>query len=94
MVPNLTRLVKEVTKKHIIVYPNSGEVYAPLTKCWGKGETAKVDANDQGLQAFADFTVQLREIGADIIGGCCRIYPTHIAKIRSTHDQIYARNKP
>lgn len=76
------RLIKEVCTKHIICYPNSGEKYNPLYKTWGKGETASVDASDKGLDEFAKLTVKLRESGTHIIGGCCKIYPTHIAKLK------------
>ena len=34
---------------------------------------------------FAELTVQWRELGASIIGGCCHIGPEHIAKIKEVH---------
>lgn len=59
--------------KKIVVYPNSGEVFDPKTKTW------------RGLSDPGEFTVMAREwiaLGVDIIGGCCRIGPRHIAQLK------------
>ena len=58
--------------KKIVVYPNSGEVYDANTKTWE-------NCSDPDL--FVVMTKEWLELGADIIGGCCRIGPTHIARI-------------
>ena len=55
---------------------------------WHDAETAKIDKNDEGLEAFANHSVKWREAGADIIGGCCRILPSHIAQMKKVHDKI------
>lgn len=55
--------------KKIVVYPNSGEVYHAESKTWS---------------GFSDPTVcelmttEWLHLGADIIGGCCRMGPEHI----------------
>lgn len=60
--------------KKIIVYPNSGEVYHSESKSWfGMSDPA----------AFEKMAREWHKIGADIIGGCCRIGPEYIDKIRS-----------
>ena len=60
--------------KRIIVYPNSGEVYHAKTKSW-------FGASDP--EVFEKMALEWNEKGADIIGGCCRIGPEHISRIRN-----------
>ncbi len=58
--------------KKIVVYPNSGEVYNSESKTW------------LGLSDPNSFTMMAKEwidLGADILGGCCRIGPDHIKSI-------------
>ncbi len=55
--------------KIIIVYPNSGEVYHAKSKTW-------LGLSNPNL--FVTMTKEWIELGADIIGGCCRIGPEHI----------------
>ncbi len=55
--------------KKIVMYPNSGEVYHAKSKTW-RGVSDP--------QIFADMAKELVDLGADIIGGCCRIGPEHI----------------
>jgi homocysteine S-methyltransferase len=61
--------------KKIVVYPNSGETYEANTKSWS-GEATCVLLSKEWL-----------ELGADIIGGCCRVGPEHIKSIASVLDQ-------
>jgi homocysteine S-methyltransferase len=71
-IPDLIRAVTAVTDKPVIVYPNSGETYDPITKCW-RGE---VDPSE-----FGTFSREWRKLGAALIGGCCRTTPQHIRQI-------------
>lgn len=58
--------------KKIIVYPNSGEAYNAKSKTWlGLSEP----------KLFVKMTREWSILGADIIGGCCRISTTHIRKM-------------
>jgi homocysteine S-methyltransferase len=76
--PNLVkafiRKVKSLApSKKVIVYPNSGEIFSAEDKTWAPCEHP------------ADFSLQIEEwikLGADIIGGCCRIGPEHIQAIK------------
>lgn len=61
--------------KKIVVYPNSGETYDAKTKSWS-GEATCVLLTSEWLK-----------LGADIIGGCCRVGPDHIKLIASVLDQ-------
>lgn len=53
----------------LVVYPNSGEDYDAGTHSWS-GE------NDPG--SFAEQARRWRELGAGLIGGCCRTGPEHV----------------
>ena len=58
--------------KRIIVYPNSGESYNAKSKTW-------MGISDPNL--FSEMTKEWIDLGADIIGGCCRIGPQHICSL-------------
>lgn len=68
----LIRNLYNATKKPIIVYPNSGEIYDAATNQW-LGETS---CDAFGMQARAWYAN-----GARIIGGCCRTTPEHIKQV-------------
>jgi homocysteine S-methyltransferase len=73
-IPSLIREIKKSTHKPIIVYPNSGEVYDPLSNTW-QGETS--------CDAFGLQSKVWHENGATLIGGCCRTTPDHIREIKN-----------
>lgn len=56
--------------KAVIVYPNSGEKYQSADNSWF-GMVSPVEC--------AEAASSWRDAGADIIGGCCRVGPEHIA---------------
>lgn len=59
--------------KKIVIYPNSGQTYHAASKTW------------QGISDPVAFVAMAREwhaLGADILGGCCRIGPEHIRLLR------------
>ena len=57
----------------LVAYPNSGEIYDPLTKTWGPGESTAA--------TLADLAADWRARGARLIGGCCRTTPADIAEL-------------
>ncbi|MBT8077774.1 MAG: homocysteine S-methyltransferase [Gammaproteobacteria bacterium] len=59
--------------KAIVVYPNSGETYESATNTW-HGTVSPVEC--------ADASLEWRDAGATLIGGCCRMGPQHIAAIK------------
>lgn len=61
-----------VPSKQVLIYPNSGEVYDASTKTW----LALSEPLD-----FANLTKKWVSQGANMVGGCCRIGPEHIAKL-------------
>lgn len=61
------------TKKPLVVYPNSGETYDPVTKTWhAAGPHAK---------GWSHFVPLWEKTGAVCIGGCCRTLPHDIEEI-------------
>lgn len=71
-------LIKElqaaVPEKHIIAYPNSGEIYDASDKSWS-GTVTPGDC--------ADAAGEWIKAGAKIVGGCCRMGPEHIKAMGS-----------
>ena len=57
-----------------VVYPNSGEEWDAVNKCWN-GSSQELIKNIKGWM----------ELGANVIGGCCRVGPELIEQI---HEEI------
>lgn len=71
-ISSLVSIACDATDKPIVVYPNSGETYNAATNNW------------HGTIACADFGPQTRawyDLGARVLGGCCRTTPEHIGEI-------------
>lgn len=70
---HISGLIKEIkkvdNKKHIVVYPNSGEFFDAKSKIW---------SGTSDPDSFVDLALDWKSKGANIIGGCCRIGPNHI----------------
>jgi len=62
----------KIGDKKVVVYPNSGESYHAKTKTW-------MGVSDPDL--FVEMAKEWIDLGADIIGGCCRIGPDHVKKL-------------
>ncbi len=71
-IPSLIKEARKATRKPILVYPNSGEVYNAETNTW-HGETS--------CESFGLQSKEWRDSGANLIGGCCRTNPDHIREI-------------
>ena len=71
--PDLIPAAFAVTRKPIIVYPNSGETYDVARKDW-HGESVPAE--------FGTMSREWRKLGAAGVGGCCRTRPAHIQQIR------------
>jgi len=63
----------------VAVYPNSGEGWDAEHRCW-------VGEND--ADHFAEHAREWIKAGANIIGGCCRTGPEHIAQLRAIVDEL------
>ena len=73
---NLARL----TKKPLVVYPNSGEVYDSSSKTWSQ------EGNQ--MTKIEELAPRWYELGARLIGGCCRTTPEDIQNIRRALEPI------
>lgn len=63
---------KECLDKKIVVYPNSGEIYDVNSKKWN---------GISDIDLFTDMAKEWIDLGVDIIGGCCRVGPSHIKSL-------------
>ncbi|TGA96802.1 homocysteine S-methyltransferase [Sporolactobacillus shoreae] len=74
LITPIIEIVRTLTDKPIVVYPNSGEEYDPATKTWH---------NPGRHNEYGVLSKQWHEEGAKLIGGCCRTCPEDIHKIYS-----------
>ena len=75
--PELVRRIRSVYSGHIVVYPNSGELYDAESGTWSSRSAA--GAADHG---WLHGVLEARREGADALGGCCRVGPEGIAELR------------
>jgi homocysteine S-methyltransferase len=72
LIGSLIEELAKATSKPIIVYPNSGEQWDALHRCWqGVGQLPK----------FGELARLWRSAGAQWIGGCCRTGPEHVLAV-------------
>lgn len=57
----------------LVVYPNSGEVYDGESKAW-TGDSSGFEEEE---------VAEWRLLGAELVGGCCRVGPSTIAQVAS-----------
>jgi homocysteine S-methyltransferase len=71
-VVELVERAASVTARPIVVYPNSGEAWDPVTRRWTGtgGQTVDATAAREWVRA-----------GARLVGGCCRVGPDRIAEL-------------
>ncbi|XP_027350695.1 selenocysteine methyltransferase-like [Abrus precatorius] len=74
---DLIVLLKKVTTKPIVIYPNSGETYDADQKEWVQN-TGVTDED------FVSYVNKWCELGASLVGGCCRTTPATIRGIYRT----------
>jgi len=78
-VESLIREIASGTGKPIVVYPNSGETWDAVARCW-------VGTADR----FTAHVPTWLEAGARWIGGCCRTTPDDIRRVRADVDAFAA----
>jgi homocysteine S-methyltransferase len=72
LIGSLVGELAQVTSKPIIVYPNSGEHWDAVQRCW---------QGDGQIQEFGELARLWRRGGAQWIGGCCRTGPEHVRAV-------------
>jgi len=73
-ISSLLAIAKEHTTKPVIVYPNLGERFDPVSKTWGAEPPVK-----DWLTSASRWVTE----GARGVGGCCRIGPDTIGQLRA-----------
>lgn len=69
--------IQKGTDKPIVVYPNSGETYDSVHRCW------------QGsADSYQSYVKDWYGAGARIIGGCCRTTPGDIRAVRGVMERL------
>jgi homocysteine S-methyltransferase len=74
LISELISVIRNATGKPIIVYPNAGGRYEAEGKTW-EGDAPRRD--------WPALAAEWRDLGASVIGGCCRVSPADIVRIRS-----------
>ncbi|MGA3131623.1 MAG: homocysteine S-methyltransferase [Terracidiphilus sp.] len=80
-IPSLIDELRKGSDKPVLVYPNSGEGWNAEQRCW----IGTTDAAEFGARAAEWF-----HAGAQIVGGCCRTRPEHIAEVAQAAKQLGA----
>jgi len=70
----LLPVLDELSDRPIVVYPNSGESYDATRRRWAPRLTC-----DDWIERCRDW----RRLGAGGIGGCCRVGPAEVARVRA-----------
>jgi homocysteine S-methyltransferase len=65
--------LRSASGKPIIVYPNSGEGWDAANRLW---------TGTQDVAAFGRMAEEWFRAGAQMVGGCCRTGPEHIASVK------------
>jgi homocysteine S-methyltransferase len=73
LVADLLAALRAATDLPLVVYPNSGESWNPATRRWDPAP---------GGPGPAERCVSWRDSGARFLGGCCRVGPNEIARLR------------
>jgi homocysteine S-methyltransferase len=79
LLPSLIDELEIASDKPIVVYPNSGESWDAVARCWtGAGDPA----------SFAAQAAKWFSAGAQIVGDCCRTRPEHIRLVAESAAQL------
>ena len=73
------------TTRSIGAYANA---FMPIAKDWKRDGLHLRDLRDLTPEDYAHFVAKWRAAGAEIVGGCCGIGPTHIARLRKELDRV------
>ena len=70
---DLLQETRILSSKPLVTYPNSGEIYDGATQTWHHSHEGEGSLVEQSLHWI--------HLGAQIVGGCCRIRPAEIAAL-------------
>ena len=69
------------TGKPLAAYPNSGEGWDAVHRCW---------TGEQDVAGFGELARTWYAAGAQLVGGCCRTGPAHVRMVRAAQDACAA----
>ena len=84
-VESLIACLKRASDLPVAVYPNSGEVYDPVTKTWTRAG---------GELDFGDWALRYMAAGADLVGGCCTTVEQHVRQVCEARARYLAMRRP
>lgn len=73
LISPLLTCLQSVSKKPFVVYPNSGEIYNGDSQTWS--------SNPNQENTLVQNSQLWRELGARLLGGCCRTRPTDMKEL-------------
>ena len=77
--------MKAATTLPIAVYPNSGEVYDPVTKTW---------SGTDGSLSFEEYALSYMKAGASAVGGCCTTVEKQIRQVVRARESFLSLGRP
>ena len=84
-IESLIHSLKSGADLPIAVYPNSGEVYDPVTKTW---------THAGGELDFGTWALRYMIAGASAVGGCCTTVDSHIRQVAEAREKYLAMDRP
>ena len=81
-ITELIRRMKSITSLPVAVYPNSGEIYDPVTKTWH---------GDFVSGRYEQWALEWMEAGVSAVGGCCRTEAKHIEEVSHAREKFLNR---
>lgn len=84
-IESLIHCLRSSTALPIAVYPNSGEVYDPVTKTW---------THAGGELDFGTYALRYMAAGASAVGGCCTTVEKHIRQVAQAREKYLSMNRP
>lgn len=81
-ITELIRRMKSIISLPVAVYPNSGEIYDPVTKTWH---------GDFVSGRYEQWALEWMEAGASAVGGCCRTVAKHIEEVSHAREKFLNR---
>lgn len=82
LIEPLLQSVHATAKKPLMAYPNRGEGWDPIAKCWIAGS---------GVEKFDELARRWHAAGARLIGGCCRTTPADIQEMAAAFGRVTPR---
>ena len=73
---------KGTTRPWLVMYPNGGDVYDPVSRTWKiRAAAGKADAWAEELGEIVDDAARRRTWSGVLVGGCCRTGPDEISAL-------------